>query len=173
VQAEESSRGAGDAAAAEPEPKRQKRHPELVAARGVKGRHAAAEQAIAHAHPGDPRFELTRSPPRDAAHEMRLKYAAMSVAELQECLRANEQLVGGSHAALVSRCIDGEMHGALPACPRCHVARLHFFEGRYVCPGYFDSTGSVVVRCPFEAETVERKPWVMPGGETQAGPGLP
>ena len=44
-----------------------KTHPEIIAARGVKGRHAAAEQAQQHEHPGDERFQLTDDEDEDEA----------------------------------------------------------------------------------------------------------
>ena len=44
-----------------------KSHPEIIAARGVEGRHAAAEQAQQHEHPGDERFQLTDDEDEDEA----------------------------------------------------------------------------------------------------------
>ena len=135
------------AAAAEAQPNMQKRHPELVKAVGLKRRHVAAEQAIMHEHPGDARFSVTHAgPARPATALLRSKYDAMSVTEQQEVLRANEQLLSGSHTELAARCVDGELHGALPVCPTCGRGILHLHNGKYVCPGYFDTTASVVVR---------------------------
>ena len=66
-------------------------------------------------------------------------------------MQANEQLLGGTKAELVARCVDGEARGGLPACPTCGVGRLHVKydeAGRptYACPGYFDSEARTFVR---------------------------
>ncbi len=157
------TRGGGAAAAvaaalaAAAPPQHQKRHPEEVAARGVAGKRAAAAQAKEHAHdPGDARFRLTPGAGADAppgrAAQLHDKYEAMSVAELKEVLRANEQLLQGGREELVARCADGEAHGGLPACPTCGIGRLHHERdaatGRavYTCPGYFDTQARTFVR---------------------------
>jgi len=145
--------GASPAIAAAAPPKRKKRHPEEFAARGVEGRHAAAAQARAHAHPGDERFSLTPGGP-DATPEraaaVRAKYDGMHVDELKEVLKANEQLLGGSKEELEERCTDGELHGGLPACPTCGIGRLHVtYDGEqatYACPGYFDNEAKTFIR---------------------------
>ena len=184
---------AGGASSAEP--KRQKTHPEQVAARGVAGRHAAAEEALHHVHPHDARFELTRSPERPSAaasaaaggpspssSELRHKYERMNVAELLEVLRANEMLLSGSKEELVARCVEGEKRGAIPWCPLCRRGLLHVRHRAgggmlYECPGYFDTVARLYISCPFQSSHVERKPWAMPGasetGERQKSPGHP
>lgn len=164
----ESARGPSEAP-----PKHNKAHPEEIAARGVAGKHAAAEQALHHPHPGDWRFLLTgggSSSGRKSA--VRDKYSAMSVTELKEVLRANEQMLSGTKDQLLQRCVDGEMRGGLPLCPTCHAGRLHFDDGVYHCPGYFDNDAKAVVRCDFTATKVQRNPWSMPGGATQKKPGV-
>ena len=141
-----------------------KTHPDIIAARGVAGRHAAAEQAQQHEHPGDERFQLTDDEDED---EIREKYQSMRVSELKEVLRANEQIMGGIKEELIERCVDGELNGGLPTCPTCGVGRLKVspHDEHFYCPGYFDETAAVYVRCEFRAapDKVARNPWVMPG----------
>jgi hypothetical protein len=91
---------------------------------------------------------------RNAAHALTVYCTHMCARARQ----ANEQLLGGPKAALVARCVDGELRGGLPACPSCGVARLHVSyerpgahgegEGRarYACPGYFDNEAKTFVR---------------------------
>ena len=146
-------REASPAIAAAAPPTHTKRHPEEFAARGVEGRHAAAEQARAHAHPGDERFSLTAGGPEvtpERAMAVRAKYDGMHVDELKEVLKANEQLLGGSKDELAARCTEGELHGGLPACPTCGIGRLHCtHQGQlatYTCPGYFDNEAKTFIR---------------------------
>ena len=147
------AREASPAIAAAAPPKRKKRHPEEFAARGIEGRHAAAEQALAHAHPGDARFALTPGGPDvtvERVMAVRGKYDGMHVDELKEVLKANEQLLGGSKDELATRCTEGELRGALPACPTCGVGRLHVAyrgdQATYTCPGYFDNEAKTFIR---------------------------
>jgi hypothetical protein len=53
----------------------------------------------------------------------------------------------GAKAMLVARCVDGELWGALPTCPRCKVAKLkvayrslqgHDGQGDWTCRGTWD-----------------------------------
>lgn len=46
------------------------------------------------------------------------KYKKMKIPELKGVLRANKQLLGGTKDELIARCVDGEMYGAIPKCPR-------------------------------------------------------
>lgn len=72
------------------------------------------------------------------------EYYRWTVAELKELLQANRQLKGGSKPALVARCSDGKLYGALPRCPKCSGGRLkvlydcavgHGGQGFFRCPG--------------------------------------
>lgn len=47
-----------------------------------------------------------------------------------------------------ARCVDGELQGGLPACPRCERGRIFIdaAKGNYACPGYWDSDASVRAR---------------------------
>ena len=48
---------------------------------------------------------------------------------MQVELRLNSQAVSGNKSALVPRCVDGQMYGALPHCPRCSEGRLRVAYG--------------------------------------------
>ena len=70
----------------------------------------------------------------------------------------------GAKAALVSQCVDGELHGALPRCPLCEFGRLKTAEGTkhmLVCPGHFSESARVWRTCGYKAEAAKasRLPW--------------
>ena len=46
-------------------------------------------------------------------------YAGLSVAQLKDVLENNRQKRTGNKQELIDRCIDGELHGAIPRCPLC------------------------------------------------------
>jgi hypothetical protein len=58
--------------------------------------------------------------------------------------------------------VDGEAHGALPACPEVGCkGRLRIENGQVVCPGAFSEEVGAFVRCYFKADpsTLSRTPW--------------
>ena len=84
--------------------------------------------------------------------------------------QANRMLVGGPKGTLVARCVDGELWGALPHCPRCHLGKLrvaypnlsgHCGQGDWTCRGVFDKDLGANVRCYFTAGPgeVQRERW--------------
>ncbi|KAG8465133.1 hypothetical protein KFE25_012496 [Diacronema lutheri] len=92
------------------------------------------------------------------------KYVALPIPVLKAYLGANDQLKGGAKAALVSQCVDGELHGALPRCPLCEFGRLKTAEGTkhmLVCPGHFSESARVWRTCGYKAEAAKasRLPW--------------
>lgn len=102
------------------------------------------------------------------AEEAFKTYNAMKGDDLKQVLRDNKQQVGGKKDELVQRCVDGEMYGGLPTCPRCKKGRLrveyatvtgHGGQGEWSCPGYFDSEVMARVQCGFCASNVKRTPW--------------
>ena len=106
----------------------------------------------------------------DQSPQLTAKYAAMSTTELGQWLKANRVVKPASKAQMVARCVDGELWGALPPCPRCHVGRLkvryaspdaHGGQGEWTCGGSYDKGINVVVKCYFTAEPreLERLPW--------------
>ncbi|XP_042472268.1 poly [ADP-ribose] polymerase 1-like [Zingiber officinale] len=62
----------------------------------------------------------------------------VSVAELREMLKANEQDSTGSEHDLRDRCADGMLFGALDKCPLCSGS-LHYSGGQYHCHGYLSA----------------------------------
>ena len=79
-------------------------------------------------------------------------------------------LLSGPKGVLVARCVDGELWGALPPCPRCRVGKLrvayahlsgHRGQGDWTCRGVFDKDLGANVRCYYTAGpgVVERERW--------------
>ena len=62
---------------------------------------------------------LKERPVKGKEAELFSKYSVMTIAELKRHLRANAQMLTGKKAELVDRCVDGELRGALPKCPKC------------------------------------------------------
>lgn len=90
------------------------------------------------------------------------KYNAMTVDELKDYMRWNNQPVTGTKGELVKRCIDGEMHGAFPSCPEPGCSGKLRLEGDMVtCSGAFSESVGAFVRCYFKAKasSVSRVPW--------------
>ena len=112
-------------------------------------------------------FDLTEF---DQSPELTAKYDAMSTMELSQWLKANRVVIPANKAHKVARCVDGELWGAIPPCPRCHVGRLkvryespeaHGGQGEWTCGGSFDDSINMRVKCYFTAKPgeVERLPW--------------
>ena len=106
----------------------------------------------------------------DQSPELTAKYNAMSTAELGQWLTANRVVRGANKAQMVARCVDGELWGAIPPCPRCHVGRLkvryaspdaHGGQGDWTCGGSYDDAIKTRVKCYFTAKPgeLERLPW--------------
>ena len=106
----------------------------------------------------------------DQSPQLTAKYPAMSTTELGQWLKANRVVKPASKDQMVARCVDGELWGALPPCPRCHVGRLkvryaspdaYGGQGEWTCGGSYDKGINVVVKCYFTAEPgeLERLPW--------------
>jgi hypothetical protein len=106
----------------------------------------------------------------DQSPELTAKYDAMSVTELGQWLKSNRMNQGAAKKDKVARCVDGELFGALPSCPRCLVGNLkvayesvdaHGGQGKWTCGGYFDSDIKMRSKCHFSAlpGEVTRLPW--------------
>jgi hypothetical protein len=106
----------------------------------------------------------------DQNPELTAKYAAMSAAELDDWLKANRVVVPSKKVQKVARCVDGELWGAFPPCPRCHVGRLkvryaslkaHGGQGDWTCRGGYDKSFNMLVQCHFTAKSgeVKRMSW--------------
>ena len=107
----------------------------------------------------------------DQSPELTEKYSAMSVTELNQWLKANRVVKGPANKAnLVARCVDGELFGAIPHCPRCVTGKLkvayaspdaHGGQGDWTCRGSFDESIGIRTKCYFTARPgeVTRLPW--------------
>ena len=106
----------------------------------------------------------------DQSPELTAKYTAMSTTELSQWLKANNIVIPANKAQKVARCVDGELWGAIPPCPRCHVGRLkvcyaspdaHGGQGEWTCSGSYDKDLGARVKCYFTAKPgeLERLPW--------------
>ena len=93
-----------------------------------------------------------------------IKYKSMTISLLKDWLRANNMVMSGKKEDLVARCVDGEINGRLPRCPRCRMGKVTFNpdKGVYICPGFFDTDANMMIRCSFEEPKVERLPWIDP-----------
>jgi len=89
------------------------------------------------------------------------KYLSMGKEELQKWLRHNSQLVTGNKKQLLLRCVDGQLNGRIPKCPRCHQGQMQYdYENRqYVCNGYFDDMSKTPIRCGHTESEVKRQKW--------------
>jgi len=89
------------------------------------------------------------------------KYLRMDKPELQKWLRHNGQLVTGRKHELLLRCVDGQINGRIPGCPKCHEGQMQYdyTEDVYVCNGYFDKLSRTPIRCGHTQKEVERGPW--------------
>lgn len=102
--------------------------------------------------------------PEPATEEERvnLKYRKMTMDELKDYLRWNGLMVSGKKDELVARCVDGELHGALPHCPEqgCK-GKLKLENNKVVCGGAYNEDVGAFVRCFFKADPhqVKRHPW--------------
>jgi hypothetical protein len=84
-----------------------------------------------------------------SADSTRQKYAlkGWSADRLKKVLKGNHQRTDGTKSMLVARCVDMELNGALPHCPKC--AKLGKTESvspsedglGYKCDGYKDDDG--------------------------------
>jgi hypothetical protein len=98
----------------------------------------------------------------EGEREVFVKYKAKTIDELKDFLRWNGQLLSGTKGDLVARCVDGEVHGALPHCPEPGCKGRLRIEGSQVhCGGAFDDEIGTFVRCYFKvaASAVTREQW--------------
>ena len=109
---------------------------------------------------------------RDAAAQV---FNLLTIPSLKSCLRANEQLLGGTKPELVERCVDRKLYGNLPRCPECNIGRLkvsyarafgHAGQGQFTCPGGYDD--DEYKRCGFRASQAERPAWTVTEWERDA-----
>ncbi|ETO36812.1 hypothetical protein RFI_00250 [Reticulomyxa filosa] len=74
------------------------------------------------------------------------KLDSLTIEELKEMLKHNDQKVSGTKNELIKRIVDCQMYGCLPLCTLCGSGRLrvlyvnsksygHGGEGRFYCPG--------------------------------------
>jgi len=89
------------------------------------------------------------------------KYLSMTKPELQKWLRHNAQLVTGRKHELLLRCVDGQINGRIPGCPRCHHGQMQYdySNENYVCRGYFDKMSKTPIACGHSEAEVKREPW--------------
>ena len=84
----------------------------------------------------------------------------MTISQLKELLRKNDQLTGGIKPDLVARVLDRVENGNLPRCPQCYLGHLRLrSDGGFTCPGGYDD--DEYKECNFTAApgAVERPAW--------------
>jgi hypothetical protein len=88
-------------------------------------------------------------------------FFAMTIPQLKDILRTNQQKVGGTKGELVDRCAEGSVLGAIPQCSVCGGGKLKFdlAKGQYSCPGYMDDDTFVFCHQKFAFDQVERTSW--------------
>jgi hypothetical protein len=101
---------------------------------------------------------LSRDQLKELEH-LKKTYESKRVVELQDILRRNRQNISGTKDALVCRCADGKLLGAIPVCPLCGAGKLRFDRqtGIYRCPGYVDDDQYKL--CVYQSAEVRRTPW--------------
>jgi hypothetical protein len=63
---------------------------------------------------------------------------------------------------IILRCIDGEAHGAIPACPEVGCkGKLRLDAGKVACGGAYSDEMATFVRCYYSAQAsaITRLPW--------------
>eukprot|EP01113_Clastostelium_recurvatum_P018160 TRINITY_DN2141_c0_g2_i1.p1 TRINITY_DN2141_c0_g2~~TRINITY_DN2141_c0_g2_i1.p1 ORF type:complete len:296 (-),score=95.45 TRINITY_DN2141_c0_g2_i1:191-1039(-) len=86
----------------------------------------------------------------------------MSVQELKDRMKANDQLVGGTRNELVSRIADYIQNGVMPRCPSCFGGRLKPSGTGYKCPGFRDDDHHHF--CNYKTTSAVRPAWVPASG---------
>jgi len=89
---------------------------------------------------------------------------ALSVPDLKERLKLNEQILSGNKKELIDRIAECAVNGGLPKCPKCGGGRLKTNKSGYTCPGYYDD--DEFKTCDYTAKSVTRTPWKMATGNT-------
>jgi hypothetical protein len=91
------------------------------------------------------------TPPLTHADSLEAKYAGKgwTTDRLKKVLKANHQLyTTGNKTQLMARCVDIELNGALPQCPKCSETLEDGLKppllepatgGGYVCPGFLEN----------------------------------
>jgi len=94
----------------------------------------------------------------------------LSVAQLKDILRANNQRLNGNKDDLLVRIGEGMTNGALPKCSECGGGNLHFTNtyDKVFCKGFMDDED--FVKCSFSAkiEDVKRSPWIKEVPKTES-----
>lgn len=93
--------------------------------------------------------------------EKKVALTKLSVAQLKNLLRLNNQLIGGNKPDLVDRVAYGQVHGALPKCQKCYGGSLHWDKARvqFFCKGFMDDDTFKYCSKRWEPEEVEHLPW--------------
>lgn len=96
------------------------------------------------------------------------RFKKMTIEELKDFMRWNRQIVGGTKALLVLKCLDGALRGRLGRCPMCARSHLKIDNPNSqvaVCTGYYDEdAGMRVAACtavslPLEDKAPRLQPW--------------
>eukprot|EP00547_Thalassionema_nitzschioides_P006417 CAMPEP_0194201218 /NCGR_PEP_ID=MMETSP0156-20130528/1541_1 /TAXON_ID=33649 /ORGANISM="Thalassionema nitzschioides, Strain L26-B" /LENGTH=473 /DNA_ID=CAMNT_0038926351 /DNA_START=79 /DNA_END=1500 /DNA_ORIENTATION=+ len=96
------------------------------------------------------------------------KLNKMTTEELKDFMRWNRQIVGGTKALLVWKCLDGALRGRLGRCPMCAQSRLKIDDASSqvaVCTGYFDEDANMRVKectavsLPLQGKAPRLQPW--------------
>lgn len=93
--------------------------------------------------------------------ERRAELNGMSLAELKELLRNNDQLVSGTKGELTKRILECTKRGCLPKCTKCGGGRLKPSGSKYNCPGYFDDGDYMRCSASFAASDITFTPWTF------------
>mmetsp|Transcript_15082 Transcript_15082/g.24994 ORF Transcript_15082/g.24994 Transcript_15082/m.24994 type:complete len:411 (+) Transcript_15082:65-1297(+) len=90
------------------------------------------------------------------------KYRSFTLEGLKDFMRWNKQPIAGTKPELIIRCIDGELHGAIPSCPEpgCK-GKLRLDNGKVSCGGAYNEELGSFLRCYYSAQasSITRLPW--------------
>lgn len=97
-----------------------------------------------------------------------LEYSTLKNDDLKDLLRWNRQPLGGNRAELMSRVIDGRVHGRIGRCTSCIQGKLKLSEDgtSASCSGYFDEDASARISC-FNCFPLSKVPRLQPWYESE------
>eukprot|EP01116_Phalansterium_solitarium_P008753 TRINITY_DN22719_c0_g1_i1.p2 TRINITY_DN22719_c0_g1~~TRINITY_DN22719_c0_g1_i1.p2 ORF type:complete len:263 (+),score=67.64 TRINITY_DN22719_c0_g1_i1:894-1682(+) len=149
----------------EPAPKRRKPTKKAAAdkkspAKGKKGKKSAGDDGAVSRKAVDPPESVLKKLTTSQHDEL----MALSINDLKDRLRANQQLVGGKLPDLQRRVADCVVNGAMPRCPQCGLGFVKRSSNGYFCPGGYDDDH--FAPCNYTCKLIVRPAWIPDTGKS-------